>query len=138
MRLASLSCFSSSNTMAGPSRSSWDTALSPGWSGAGVAVSRLETTALAGDAEPPSPSVAARERGVTGLLADELFQAGFGVVDAAARAFCHFLLALLGDGEKAVALPLLNAEGEELEEEGFLDEFSLLDDDAAGDAAGVA
>lgn len=136
MRLASLSCFSSSNTMAAPSRSSWDVALSPGV-GAGVVVRRLETRVLVGDVEPPSPPAAAGVRGVTGLFTGELFQAGFGVVDAAPRAFCHFLLALLGDGEEAVVLLTLNAEVEELEEEEVLDKFSLLDDDAAGDAAGV-
>jgi hypothetical protein len=120
IRLASLSCFSSSNTMVAPSRNSSD--------------------AAAGDGEPPpSPPAAVGVRGVTGLFTGVLFQAGFGVEDA--RAFCHFLLAVLGvgegEGEAAVGwvdFPLLLLVYEE-DVESAPDAFPL--DAAAGDAAGV-
>ena len=113
MRLASLSCFSLSSTMVAPSRNSSDVllVLLAGVLGAaeeGVVVVELRRLArrVAADGEPPPPprvppppsSLAAE--GVRGVEADAftgvLFHAGFGVaVDAALRAFCHFLLAFV-------------------------------------------
>ena len=74
--------------------------------GVGIVVRRLETlrvlTLAEEDGEPPSrvPPSGSTEvgvRGVTGLFTGELFQAGLGVADAMARAFCHFFAALVGE-----------------------------------------